>query len=103
MNCSLSRELRKKHGRRSFPVRKNDIVRVMGGSFKGKTGKVNNVNLKKLKLSIEGIQRQKKDGTKVNLYFFPSKLQITELNLDDKKRLKSINKNKITTGEKNAP
>lgn len=103
MNCSLSKELRKKYGRRSFPVRKNDIVRVMDGSFKGKTGKVNNVNLKKLKLSIEGIQRQKKDGTKVNIYFFPSKLRITELNLDDKERLKSINKKKITTGEKNAP
>src|SRR3989344_6055498 len=101
MSASLSKELRKKHERRSFPVRKNDVVKVIDGSFKGKTGRISDVDLRKLKASIEGIQKQKKDGTKVNIYFFPSKLEITELNLDDKIRMNAIAKNKeIKEGKK---
>ena len=98
MSANLSKELRKKYGRRSFPVRKNDIVNIMRGKFKKKTGKINNIDLKKLRVSIENIQNQKKDGTKVNVYFKPSNLQIQELILDDKERMKAIerkmNKNK---------
>jgi len=87
---NLSKELRKKHSRRNFPLRKGDKVKVMRGKFKGKEGKINNVNLKKIKVSIEGIQIQKKDGTKINVYFHPSKLQILELNLEDKERIKAL-------------
>lgn len=94
ISANLSKELRKKYNRRSFPLRKGDLVKIMRGSFKGKSGKIEKVNLKKLKVSIEGIQRQKKDGTKINVWFDPSKLQIIELNLEDKKRLKKLeNKN----------
>jgi len=88
--ANLSKELRKKYSKRSFPLRKGDTVRIMRGSFKGKTGKIEIVNLKRTKVSIEKIQRAKKDGTKVNVFFRPSNLQIKELNLDDKKRMESI-------------
>jgi len=90
LSANLSKELRKKYRRRNFPLRKNDTVKVMRGKFRGKTGKVNFVNLKNLKVGIEGIQIQKKDGTKVNAYINPSKLQIIELNLDDKERIQSL-------------
>jgi large subunit ribosomal protein L24 len=90
ISAHLSKELKKKYSKRSIPLRKKDVVKVTRGNLKGKTGKVNIVSLKKLKVSIEGLQRQKKDGTKINIFFEPSNLQITELNLEDKKRLKIL-------------
>lgn len=86
LNANLAKELRK-YGR-SLPIREGDLVKIMRGKFKGKKGKISDVKLKKRKAAIEGIQIQKKDGTKINVYFDTSNLQITNLNLDDKKRLK---------------
>ncbi len=106
---NLNKELRKKHNRRSFPLRKGDSVKIMTGEFKGKTGKVDKINTKKLKISIEGIYRTRKDGGKVNVHFNNSNLQIQQLNLDDSKRVEAISKeskdkNKNKTMEiKNAP
>ncbi|MCX6748087.1 MAG: 50S ribosomal protein L24, partial [Candidatus Pacearchaeota archaeon] len=79
----------KKLGKRSIVVRKGDNVKVVRGKFKGKTGKVSGVNLKRLRLTIESLQRQKKDGTKINVYFNPSKIQILEL-VEDKLRMGKI-------------
>jgi large subunit ribosomal protein L24 len=90
MSSNLSKELRKKYGKRSFPIRKNDSVKIMRGEFKGKTGKIDSVDLKKLRVMIAGIFRSKKDGTKVGVYFNPSNLQIQELDLEDVKRREAI-------------
>ncbi|MEM2956083.1 MAG: 50S ribosomal protein L24 [Candidatus Pacearchaeota archaeon] len=90
MSANLSKELRKKYLKRSIPLIKGDSVRIMRGEFKNKKGKVLNVNKKKLKVYIEGIQRSKKDGTKINVPFDPSNLQIIELNLEDKKRIQAL-------------
>lgn len=87
MNANLSKELRKKYGRRSIPVRKGDIVKIMKGKFKKKTGKVTTANTKKLFVEIEGMQIKKQDGSKANMKFRPSFLQITELNEEDKRRM----------------
>mgnify|MGYP001567222221 CR=1 FL=1 len=101
IHANLSKELRKKYGKRSIALRKDDKVKIMRGEFKGKTGKISAIDLKNLKIAIEGMQKSKKEGSKVNVYFHPSNLQIQELNLDDKKRRESlerkgkINENKI--------
>ena len=92
LSSHLSKELRAKYGRRAFQLRKGDTVKVMGGEYKGKTGKVSIVDLTKLRVAIEGLQVTKKDGSKVNASFIPAKLLITELNMEDKKRLDSITK-----------
>lgn len=89
-SAHLSKELRKKHQRRSFTLRKGDTVKIMRGSFKGKTGKIASLDSRRKKVSIEGVQRAKRDGTKVNIFFDSSNLQIQELNLEDKERIKSI-------------
>jgi len=99
-SANLSKELRKKHGIRNLPLRKNDHVMVMRGKFKGKKGKVLTVDPKDLKVEVEGLQVQKKDGSKVNVNMRPSNLQITELNEDDKKRIKSQSSDG-KTGKKN--
>ena len=97
MSANLSKDLRKKYSRRSFPLRKDDNVKIMIGEFKKKTGKISSVDLKKLRVSIEGIQRTKKDGSKVNVWFSPSNLQIKELNLEDKERIRAIERNRKET------
>ena len=92
LSAHLSKELREKYNRRAFPVRKGDTVKIMNGENKGKTGKISVVDLTKIRVAIEGIQIAKKDGTKVNIFFAPSNLKVTELNLEDKMRLDSIKK-----------
>jgi len=102
LRANLNKELRKKYGKRSISVRKGDVVRVMRGKMKGKKGKINEVDFIRGKISIEGLQITKKDGTKINVYFNPSNLQIQELSLDDKKRIKSLEKKKNKGEKKNA-
>ncbi|MEK6852509.1 MAG: 50S ribosomal protein L24 [Nanoarchaeota archaeon] len=87
VSSNLSKELRKRYKVRSISVRKGDSVKVMRGGFKGKTAKVASVDLRKLKVSLEGIQRTKKDGTKVTVNFDPSNLQIHEV-VEDSRRFK---------------
>ncbi len=86
LSAHLSRELRKKHGKRSIPVAKGDKVKVIRGQFKGRENKVDRVDIKETRLYIIGIERAKKDGSKSQIPVRPSNVIITELNLDDKKR-----------------
>ncbi len=92
MGSHLSKELRVKYKLRSCPVRKGDKVKILRGQFKGQVGKVERVQFKKRRVYILGIEVIKKDGTKVMYPIHPSNLQIAELYLDDKKRLKRLKK-----------
>jgi len=96
VSANLSKELRKKYNRRNIPLIKGDQVKIMRGEFKGKTNKIDKVNLKKSKIIIANIYRTKKDGSKINVYFNPSNLQLIELNLEDKKRVKALERRLIT-------
>ncbi|MEK6848172.1 MAG: 50S ribosomal protein L24 [Nanoarchaeota archaeon] len=87
MATPLSEELRKKYGKKSIEIRKDDAVKVMRGSLKGKTGKITIVNRRNKKVQVENLQRKKKDGSAIGIWFDPSKLQITALYSDDKKRI----------------
>lgn len=106
MSANLSKELRIKYRKRSLPLRKGDMVKIMRGKFRKKTGKIAVVDAKKMRTEIEGIQIKKQDGSKVNVKFNPSFLQVTELNLEDRKRNEALmrqkNKSKDQEGEKNA-
>lgn len=92
----LSKELRTKHARRSFPVTKGDKVKVMRGQYSGKEGKVERVDLKESKIFITGIERLKKDGSKSLYPITPSNLLITDLNLADQRRKDALAKNTRT-------
>ncbi len=89
---TLDKELRKKHSIRNLEIKKGDEVKIMRGKFKKKQSKVEKVEINKTRVSLEGITRTKKDGTKIPVWFHPSKLKIITLNLEDKKRLKSKTK-----------
>ena len=85
LSVNLSKDLRKKFGTRNAEIRKNDNVKILRGKFKKKQGKVIEVQIKKGRVAIENIQIKKQDGSKINVFFHPSNLQIIELNLDDRK------------------
>ena len=53
LGSHLSKELIKKHGKRSIPVRKGDTVKVLVGQYKGKSGKIEKVFVKKTRVWIE--------------------------------------------------
>jgi len=99
ISSTLSDELRKKYQKRSFPLRKGDSVEIMKGEYAKKTGKVNTIRLDQMKVTIEGVQETKKDGTKRDIYFDASNLRIKELNLEDKQRKNAVER-KIKNQEK---
>ncbi len=96
----LSKDLREKYNRRAFQLKKGDTVKIMSGENKGKIGKITEIISSRKMVSVEGLQMTKKDGSKANLHFHPSRLMITELNLEDKRRLDSIQKAKSEKKEK---
>jgi large subunit ribosomal protein L24 len=97
LSSNLSKELREKYQKRNLEIRKEDKVRIMRGKFKGKTGKIIEVKVKSLKVYVEGIQKKKQDGSKVNLPLKASNLQIIEVNDSDKKRFKKVKKEAKTS------
>lgn len=90
MHAHLAQALRKKYGKRTVGLRKGDKVKVMRGQFKKKSGKVERIDLKKNLAFISDIEIIRKDGSKKLIGIFPSKLMIEELNLEDKRRVETI-------------
>ena len=90
LHSHISKELRKKYGKRGIGLRKGDKVKIMHGEFKKQEGKVEIINMKKTRVFVSGVEVTKKDGTKRMLWLHPSNLMITELNLDDKLRQKIL-------------
>ncbi|MEM0002376.1 MAG: 50S ribosomal protein L24 [Desulfurococcaceae archaeon] len=93
-NAKLSKELVEKYGVKRLPVRVGDVVRIMRGDFAGHEGKVVRVNLKRVRIFVEGVQIKKADGTPVYYPIHPSKVMIVKLDLSDKYRLKIIERRK---------
>jgi len=86
MAAPLSPELLAQRGVKTLPVRKGDTIRIVRGDHKGFEGKVSRVDLKHFRVYLEGLTREKVDGTTVFVALHPSKVMIRNLNLDDKER-----------------
>ena len=86
MSVHLQKSLRKEYGKRSLLVRKGDEVKVMRGKFRGTTGKISRVDMKKLKVYIDNVKIKKVSGQEVEMALEPSNLMITNLEFNDKKR-----------------
>ena len=94
MSAHLSKELREKYKRRSFPIKKGDKVKVMRGNYKGLEGKVIKVDLKNYRVHVEGATMKRNDGTTVYYPIHPSNLMIVELDLSDKAREEALKRGK---------
>jgi len=86
MSATLSRELREKYGVRNLPIRVGDKVKVMRGDFKGKEGKVVEVDLKRYRIHVEGVTQKKTDGTEVYYPLHPSNVMIVDSTMRGERR-----------------
>ena len=80
---SLSKELRKKYGKRSIRINVDDTVRIIRGEYKGIDGKVTKISTEKSGVAIEGIKKEKLKGEKIDVYIPSSNVLIIGLNTDD--------------------
>jgi large subunit ribosomal protein L24 len=86
----LSPQLRASHGIKNLPVRNGDTVRIMRGDHKGFEGKITKMDRGECRIYVEGLTREKVDGTTISVPIHPSKVTITSLVLDDKWRKKTV-------------
>ncbi|KAF9591862.1 hypothetical protein IFM89_008908 [Coptis chinensis] len=82
MSAPLSTDLRNKYNVRSIPIRKDDEVHVVRGTYKGREGKIVQVYRRKWVIHIERITREKANGSTVNVGISPSKVVVTKLKID---------------------
>jgi large subunit ribosomal protein L24 len=82
----LSSELRGSHNSRTMSVKKGDTIRVLRGDYKGFEGKILRVNRKGYRIIVDGINREKADGTSIPVAIHPSKVEVIRLDLGDKWR-----------------
>lgn len=94
MAAPLSPELVSSKGAKALPVRKGDTVRVVRGDHLGFEGKVSRVDLKRYRIFLEGLTREKVDGTNIFVSVHPSKVIIKNLKLDDKWRKAIVERKK---------
>ncbi|MFH0861644.1 MAG: 50S ribosomal protein L24 [Candidatus Altiarchaeota archaeon] len=92
MSATFSKELKEKYKRGSFPVRKGDTVKIMRGSFKGHSGEIMSVDMKKYKIYVNGVTAKKSDGTEVERPMHPSNVMLTAVHEEDKKRRALLSK-----------
>ncbi|GAA5894029.1 hypothetical protein JCM5296_004137 [Sporobolomyces johnsonii] len=88
MSAPLSKELKEEYGVGAVPIRRDDEVKVVRGTYAGREGKINSSYRKKLVIHIEGVSRDKGSGATVPIGIDASKVVITKLRLDkDRKAL----------------
>ena len=86
LNAPLSAALKEKYKKKTLRVIKGDTVKVTRGDFVGNEGIVDAVDSKKSKLVVHGVSSTKADGTEVPRNIDASNVQLTKLNLTDKRR-----------------
>lgn len=91
LSATLSKDLRKKHGLRSLPVRKDDEVVVLRGNHKGHKGKIIQVFRKKWVIHIDKLTKNKANGAPYQIPVHPSKVAITKLK-EGKDRMARVTK-----------
>jgi len=82
MSCHLSKDLRKKHGIRALPVRKDDEVVIARGPLKGSKGKVTQVYRSRWCIYVDKMTKPKSNGAPVNIPIHPSNCLITKYKAD---------------------
>merc|ERR1711869_119707 len=100
MSSALSSELRNKYHVRSMPVRKDDEVSVVRGTYKGREGKVMQCYRKKWIIHVERITREKASGATVQVGIHPSKCVVTNLKLDKDRKAILERKNRSASEAK---
>jgi large subunit ribosomal protein L24 len=90
LTAKLSEDLQKEHGIKRLPVRTGDTVKILRGDWRGHEGKVVEVDLKRVRIYVEGVTIKKADSTPRYYPIHPSKVIITKLGEVDEVRRKII-------------
>ena len=94
LTAPLSKEAIMKYGVKRFQLRVGDKVLVKKGKFKGHIGKIDGIDIRKMRISIEGVTRKKVDKSTVHVPLRPWNVEILELDLSDEKRKKALERKK---------
>jgi large subunit ribosomal protein L24 len=100
LGTRLSDELREQYKTKTLRVVKGDSIMVVRGEYKGRGGKVEEVDTNRGILHIEGMQREKIRGGQVKVPIHASNVKITVLKLEDKRRSSGLQGGKPVTVEK---
>jgi len=87
LGSALSKDLRKKYGKRNVRAIEGDSVTIVRGEFKGVDGKISKVSTQKNSVAIEGVKKEKTKGDKFDVYIHTSNLVVTSLSTNDKWRI----------------
>lgn len=96
----LSKELRKKYGKRSIRITLGDTVKIIRGEYQGIDGKISKISIDSGCVAVEGIKKEKSKGDKFDILIPTSKVLITGLNLDDHWRKSKLEGKKPKTTPK---
>ena len=96
LSCALSKELRKKYGKRSTRILKGDTVKIIRGEFAGVDGKVTKISIPDRGVNIEGVKKEKLKGDKFDVYVRTTNIVLTALDTEDKWRINKLEGKKAT-------
>ena len=96
LSCSLSKELRKKYGKRSTRIIEGDTAKIVRGEFSGVDGKITKISIPDRGVNIEGVKKEKLKGDKFDVYVHTTNIILTALNSDDKWRINKLEGKKAT-------
>ena len=103
LGTTLSKELRKKYGKRNVRIVEGDAVKVIRGEYKDVDGKVASVSVEQNSVAIEGIKKEKGQGDKFDVLIHTSNVMITSLNTSDSWRMSKLEGKKPQNVKKEAP
>lgn len=103
LGSTLSKELRKKYGKRSVRIIEGDAVKVIRGEYKDVDGKVASVSVEQNSVAIEGIKKEKGQGDKFDVLIHTSNIMITSLNTSDSWRMSKLEGKKPQNVKKEMP
>lgn len=96
LSAPLSSELKSRFKTSAVPIRRGDTVRILRGDRRGFEGRITRVDRKNYRVFIEGISRDRADGTTTLIPIHASKVIVTSLNLDDRRRRNNLERKAAT-------
>lgn len=100
MSANLNKDLQEKYKMRSIPIRAEDEVKVVRGTYKDREGKVVQVYRRKFVIHIERVTRDKPNGASIQVGIHPSKCVVTKLKIDKDRKALLNRKNRELTSDK---
>jgi large subunit ribosomal protein L24 len=90
VRATLSDDLREEYGQRNVRVNAGDTVEVMRGDFAGDEGEVLKVDLRDGVVHVEDVTIESADGEEVPRPLDASNLRVTDLDLEDDRRVERL-------------